>query len=391
MLTDACGSLEYSAPEVLRRKYNGEAADVWSSGIVLAVMLTGDLPWSSPTLANPAYFSFVYKRVSSNEPWTRVCPPALALLRTILVDSANTRRATLRELRANSWLNGSGGAAATTIKIEQNAAAVSLPQLHFGYIASQLSAHASSQPPSSGGDVQNRVAIAPLEATSMPPSSIVADDVSTNVAATNRKLPRYGLPSLSQPVSDTMMLSLSQAGTSQGVSYVSAGCTQRRPLASRRLSLAFQHPLQTFIRRVTRFCVQTTVFELCDLIEEAASSLGCGTSYIAPQQILVSAMLRGRAVKYFVHIYELNEANRPPRQLVDARWFAFSRVAGATAAGENFAAQTAPASISSARLLRCARRFALIYRSNRTRGFETTASFLKTTRTPPTRRPTAPV
>jgi serine/threonine protein kinase len=46
LLSTPCGSLFYAPPEILsHRRYDGRAADIWSLGIVLHVMVTGNLPW----------------------------------------------------------------------------------------------------------------------------------------------------------------------------------------------------------------------------------------------------------------------------------------------------------------------------------------------------------
>lgn len=49
---DACGTLDYAAPEVLRAKtqpYQPQKSDIWSAGVILYTILTGSLPFDSPT------------------------------------------------------------------------------------------------------------------------------------------------------------------------------------------------------------------------------------------------------------------------------------------------------------------------------------------------------
>ena len=41
--------LTYLLQILVRSQYNAEPADIWSCGVVLVAMLTGELPWDKPT------------------------------------------------------------------------------------------------------------------------------------------------------------------------------------------------------------------------------------------------------------------------------------------------------------------------------------------------------
>jgi calcium-dependent protein kinase len=41
----SCGTLAFTAPEVLRKSYSGSQCDLWSAGVVAFIMLSGDMPF----------------------------------------------------------------------------------------------------------------------------------------------------------------------------------------------------------------------------------------------------------------------------------------------------------------------------------------------------------
>ncbi|KAI6207256.1 Serine/threonine-protein kinase chk-1 [Aphelenchoides fujianensis] len=275
ILTEPCGTPEYSDPNVFKKHYRqalllflplfyssfrGEFADVWSAGVVLAVMLTGDLPWEEPNSRVYSYYEFVHKKICTHPPWSRIGSAELSLLRTIFVEDFD-RRADLAAVQRHSWLT-------------DERRAVGSPTANFDYISTPKSNVASSQP---------------------------VDFKSLSSGSCSQRLDlivgRFGLPStsFSQPHGvEALILSSSQMS---------------EPNAD-----SFYHPVQTFVRRMTRFCATAGVSELLGHIEDACLALGCSSRFTGPQSILVSCTLRKRTVRYSIRIYEIGG-----RQLVDAR------------------------------------------------------------------------
>ncbi|KAI7962835.1 hypothetical protein MJO28_000929 [Puccinia striiformis f. sp. tritici] len=103
LLTEVCGSAPYAAPELaLGRPYHGPAIDLWSSGIILYVLLVGNTPWDNPTMESPEFASYVKGVIWSMDPWCRIEPELKALLKE-LMDIDPEMRITMPQLVKNPW------------------------------------------------------------------------------------------------------------------------------------------------------------------------------------------------------------------------------------------------------------------------------------------------
>ncbi|KAH3682064.1 hypothetical protein WICPIJ_006965 [Wickerhamomyces pijperi] len=103
-----CGSPPYMAPELAYAElkgYNPGPADIWSAGVVLFVLLTGETPWEEPTENDPYFENFIRNGgnvVSSS--WNKISIRPLSLLRNIL-NTDIEKRYNFEQIRSNAWFN----------------------------------------------------------------------------------------------------------------------------------------------------------------------------------------------------------------------------------------------------------------------------------------------
>lgn len=99
------GTPAYIAPEVLSRKeYDGRAADVWSCGVTLYVMLVGAYPFEDP--ANPRDFRKTIQRIINVSyqfpPGLNLSPEVLDLFSQIFVADVS-RRISIERICRHVW------------------------------------------------------------------------------------------------------------------------------------------------------------------------------------------------------------------------------------------------------------------------------------------------
>ncbi|XP_076651707.1 serine/threonine-protein kinase grp [Halictus rubicundus] len=101
-LEKRCGTLPYVAPEVLLQPYLAEPADVWSCGIILVALLTGELPWDQSLAECPEYMAWRDGKYMSLTPWKKLDTSSLSLIKNILMHSPSSRY-TLRDIKQHRW------------------------------------------------------------------------------------------------------------------------------------------------------------------------------------------------------------------------------------------------------------------------------------------------
>ena len=99
MLKTRCGTPNYVAPEIFCADgYIGYAADIWSAGVILYVMLAASLPFDAPTLPELARLIMNVKvDYLSSFP-----PGAISLMKKILVYDPLSRL-TIQQIRQDPW------------------------------------------------------------------------------------------------------------------------------------------------------------------------------------------------------------------------------------------------------------------------------------------------
>ncbi|KAK4368919.1 hypothetical protein RND71_012711 [Anisodus tanguticus] len=99
LLHTTCGTPNYIAPEVLSNQgYDGAAVDVWSSGVILYILMAGYLPFDEVDL--PTLFSKINAADFTCPFW--FSPGAVSLIRKILDPNPDTR-IKIKEIKRDPW------------------------------------------------------------------------------------------------------------------------------------------------------------------------------------------------------------------------------------------------------------------------------------------------
>jgi serine/threonine protein kinase len=139
MMKTACGTPGYVAPEILNNKgYDSSAVDMWSTGVILYILLCGFPPFYEEEL--PALFdSILHARYDFPSPWwDNVSAEAKSLVKRLL-ELDPTKRLTAEQVIADGWVQNASDIALAGAKtqLKKYNASRKLRKAALGIIAQQ--------------------------------------------------------------------------------------------------------------------------------------------------------------------------------------------------------------------------------------------------------------
>lgn len=99
------GSPPYMAPEIIHDdEYYANATDIWSAGVLLFVLITGEIPWGMPVKEDESFEWFINNGGNlSIGPWEKIDLRQMNLLRKILQPNYH-KRISIQKLRQHPWV-----------------------------------------------------------------------------------------------------------------------------------------------------------------------------------------------------------------------------------------------------------------------------------------------
>ncbi|KAG8191955.1 hypothetical protein JTE90_007750 [Oedothorax gibbosus] len=270
ILQNRCGTLPYIAPEVFFRKYKAEPADLWSCGILLVVMLGGELPWNEATL-DCIEFALWKDSNYSVSPWTKIDNLALSLL-TKLLSYSPSKRYTIKDVEHHLWCKKDF--------VPEG------PERWTGENTSHKRLCSDLEQPC----VLREDSVTKMSYSQPAPNFVYVDN--------NDSLPRnisgdYVGPSFSQPVDPDNMILASQFSASQMMSKSNL-------------------PIGT---RLTRFCIGMDIGAVYGELIRAFEKLSYSWKHSGPGQVTITCQDRRK-----MHlIFKANLISMPEKVLVDFR------------------------------------------------------------------------
>lgn len=98
MMSTACGTILFTAPECFSGHYDAVASDIWSSGVVLYTLLTGRVPWKSTNQAQ-----MLQEMMQGPENISNVSPECNEVIRAML-NPDPTQRPKSKDVLNSPWM-----------------------------------------------------------------------------------------------------------------------------------------------------------------------------------------------------------------------------------------------------------------------------------------------
>nr|CDJ98478.1 Serine threonine protein kinase-related domain containing protein [Haemonchus contortus] len=127
-LSRICGSYEYLSPQVFNTDYSGPKNDVWSAGIVLIVMLTGDLAWDRADISDTNYALWVNGELP---PLLKTLDQSTLSIINDALDIDENRRPTCQQLLKHPWLRTSSKRSYKSNNNGEDEGSVKRSKLHY--------------------------------------------------------------------------------------------------------------------------------------------------------------------------------------------------------------------------------------------------------------------